>query len=99
MHRCTEPHRSLYALRSLHVEIQIRIKLAAHKVTDCSKVPKYIKPNASQRQNYNDSVASLFASSPPRNSEFWKSVSGAICTAAKICLIVLSSVRVNVFAS
>ena len=66
MHRCTEPHRSLYALRSLHVEIQIRIKLAAHKVTDCSKVPKYIKPNAPQRQNYNGSVASLFASSPPR---------------------------------
>ena len=68
------------------VEIQIRIKLAAHKMTDCSKVPKYKKPNASQWQNYNDSFASLFASSPPRNSEFWKSFNGAIRTAARNCL-------------
>ena len=68
------------------VEIQIRIKLAAQKMTDCSKVPEYKKPNASQWQNYNDSFASLFASSPPRNSEFWKSFNGAIRTAARNCL-------------
>ena len=63
----------------------VEIKLAAHKMTDCSKVPKYKNPNASQWQNHNDSFASLFASSPPRNSEFWKSFNGAICTAARNC--------------
>lgn len=64
----------------------VEIKLAARKMTDCSKVPKYKNPNASQWQNHNDSFASLFASSPPRNSEFWKSFNGAICTAARNCL-------------